>query len=136
MIRCRGRILILKRASTVHVNPYLWSPVAGRVQGRLSPERQAYKEICEEMGIERRKLRLVRRGKEYTLQINPSVRASVQPFLFESKTRRVRLNWENSDYRWVKVAHLRRFKLIPKLDLTLKALQLLQVTIPNQRKIG
>ena len=124
LIECRGRILILKRAPTVYVNPCLWSPVAGRIERRLSPEAQAYKEIQEETGIERRKLRLVRRGKEYTLQINPSVRASVQPFLFESKTRRVRLNWENSDYRWVIAAHLRRFKLIPKLDLTLKALQL------------
>ena len=125
LIRCRGRILILKRAPTVHVNPYLWSPVTGRVRGRLSPERQAYGEIREETGIERRKLRLVSRGKKYTLQINPSVEVSVQPFLFESKTKRVHLNWENTAYRWVRAAHLPRFRLIPKFDLTLEALELL-----------
>jgi 8-oxo-dGTP pyrophosphatase MutT (NUDIX family) len=125
MIECRGRILMLRRAPTVSVNPRLWSPVAGRIDGRLSPKRQAYKEIWEETGIARRHLRLVRSGKRHTLQVNPSVRASVQPFLFQSNTRRVRLNWENTDYRWVKVSDLSRFKLIPKFDLTLKALKLL-----------
>jgi len=123
-IKCRGRILILKRAPSVHVNPSLRSPVAGRIRSRVSPEMQAYKEIREETGIERRKLRLVKRGRKYTLQISASVRASVQPFLFESTTIRVRLNWENTDYRWVEAANLSRFRLIPKFDLTLKALEL------------
>lgn len=115
----------MRRAPVVRVNRCLWSPVAGRVEGKLSPERQAYKEIREGTGIDRLHLRLVRSGKKYTLQVNPSVRASVQPFLFQSKTRRVRFNWENTDYRWVKAEYLSRFKLIPRFDLTLEALKLL-----------
>jgi 8-oxo-dGTP pyrophosphatase MutT (NUDIX family) len=107
------------------MNPGLWSPVAGRVEGRLSPEGQAYKEIYEETGIQKRQLLLVRRGEEYTLKVNPSVQASVQPFLFQSETRRVRLNWENTDCKWVNLAHLFRFKLIPKFHLTLRSLKLL-----------
>lgn len=75
--------------------------------------------------MERRQLRLVRRGEKYTLRVNPSVQASVQPFLFQSDTARVRLNWENTDFRWVNPAHLVKFKLIPKFDLTLKALKML-----------
>jgi hypothetical protein len=49
----------------------------------------------------------------------------VHPYLFQSKTSRVRLNWENTDFRWVTLAHLARFRLIPKFDLTLRALELL-----------
>jgi 8-oxo-dGTP pyrophosphatase MutT (NUDIX family) len=125
MIEYRGKILLLKRARNVYVNPCLWSPVAGRIEAGLSPEKQAYEEIYEETGIPRRKLRLIERGKKYVLQIRPSIRASVQPFLYQSTTRRVRLNGENSDYRSIKPTHLSKFKLIPKFDLTLKALRLL-----------
>jgi ADP-ribose pyrophosphatase YjhB (NUDIX family) len=116
-------ILILKRAPLVHVNPGLWSPVSGRVERALSPERQALEEIREETGIEGRHLQLIRTGKKFILQVNPSVRASVQPYLFRSRTRRVHLNWENSKFRWVKPTNLSRFKLIPRFDLTLKALK-------------
>jgi 8-oxo-dGTP pyrophosphatase MutT (NUDIX family) len=124
-------MLLLKRAPTVHVNRRLWSPVAGRVEEKLSPERQAYKEIREETGIRKHQLRLVRRGRKYRLLVNPSVRASVQPFLFQSKTRRVSLNWENTDYRWVEPTNLAKYKLIPRFDLTLKSLKLAATNAPG-----
>jgi hypothetical protein len=125
MIMCRGRTLILKRAAKVRVNPNLWSPIAGRVDGRLPPARQACEEILEEAGMERGKLRMVRVGTKYKLQVSDSVEVTVYPYLFESKTRRVQLNWENTDYRWVRISDLSRFKLIPKYDLTLRALELM-----------
>jgi hypothetical protein len=114
----------LKRAAKVRVNPRLWSPISGRLDGALGSERQAWKEIQEEAGIERRELRLIRAGKKYKLHVRESVEVTVFPYLFESTTRRVRLNWENTDYRWVRIADLGRFKLIPRFDLTLSALGL------------
>jgi isopentenyldiphosphate isomerase len=125
MIICRGRTLILKRAAKVRVNPSLWSPISGRVDSKLPPARQAWKEIVEEAGMDRQKLRMVRVGRKYKLQVSELVEVTVYPYLFESMTRRVQLNWENTDYRWVRISDLSRFKLIPKFDLTLRALELL-----------
>lgn len=125
MIMCRGRTLILKRAPKVRVNPSLWSPISGRVDGRLPPARQAWEEILEEAGIDRRKLRMVRVGRKYKLHVRELVEVTVYPYLFESMTRRVQLNWENTDYRWVRISDLSRFKLIPKFNLTLRALGLM-----------
>lgn len=115
----------MKRASIVSVNPGLWSPVTGRVEGKLSLEKSACKEIREETGLRRGELRLVKKGGRYTLRIKQGVEASVQTFLFETKVRSIKLNWEHINYRWVKLTQLARYQLIPKFDLTLKALDLI-----------
>jgi 8-oxo-dGTP pyrophosphatase MutT (NUDIX family) len=123
VIRCRGRILLLKRAPTVLVNPNLWSAVTGRVEHGQSFEASAFKEICEETGLGRRKLTLVRRGKGFRLRIHRGVVTLVQPFLFDSRTRLVRLNWEHTDSKWVRPIDLHKFRLIPKFNLTLKSVE-------------
>jgi 8-oxo-dGTP pyrophosphatase MutT (NUDIX family) len=84
----------------------------------------AYQEILEETGLRRGQLRLVGRGTPYRLRVGVGVESLVQPFLFESATRRIKLNWEHTESKWIKVADLRRFRLIPRFDLSLKALDL------------
>jgi 8-oxo-dGTP pyrophosphatase MutT (NUDIX family) len=123
VIRCRGRILLLRRAPTVLVNPDLWSAVTGRVEHGQSFEASAFQEICEETGLERRNLTLVRRGRGFRLRIRRGVVTLVQPFLFDSRTRLVRLNWEHTDSKWVRPVDLHKFRLIPKFNLTLKSVE-------------
>ena len=124
VIRCRGRILLLRRAPTVLVNPDLWSAVTGRVEHGQSFEASAFQEIREETGLERRNLTLVRRGRGFRLRIRRGVVTLVQPFLFDSRTRLVRLNWEHTDSEWVKPVDIHKFRLIPKFNLTLKSVEL------------
>jgi len=123
VIRCRGRILLLRRAPTVLVNPNLWSAVTGRVEHGQSFEDSAFQEIREETGLTKRDLTLVRRGKGFRLRIRRGVVTLVQPFLFDSRTRLVRLNWEHTDSKWVRPIDLYKFKLIPKFNLTLKSVE-------------
>lgn len=123
VVRCRSRILLLRRAPTVLVNPNLWSSVTGRVEHGQSFEASAFQEIHEETGLGRRDLTLVRRGKGFRLQIRRGVVTLVQPFLFDSRTRRVRLNWEHTDSKWVRQVDLHRFRLVPKFNLTLKSVE-------------
>jgi 8-oxo-dGTP pyrophosphatase MutT (NUDIX family) len=123
VIRHRGRILLLKRAPTVLTNPNLWSTVTGRVEHGQSLEATAFREIREETGLEKRSLTLIRRGMGFRIQIRRRVVTLVQPFLFDSKTRMVRLNWEHTESKWIKPLDLRRFRLIPKFDLALKSVE-------------
>jgi hypothetical protein len=39
----------------------------------------------------------------------------VHPFLFDVTSRRVRLNWENVEHRWVRPEELERFQTVPRL---------------------
>jgi len=123
VIRYRGRILLLKRAPTVLVNPNLWSSVTGRVEHGQSFEATAFQEIREETGLEKGKITLVRRGKGFRLLIHRGVVTLVQPFLFDSRTRLIKLNWEHTDSKWVRPVDLNKFKLIPKFNLTLKSVE-------------
>ena len=123
VIRCRGKILMLKRAPAVLVNPNLWSAVTGRVEHGQSFEASAFQEIREETGIGKKSLTLVRRGRGFRLQIRRGVVTLVQPFLFDSKTRIIKLNWEHTDSKWVKPVDLHKFRLIPKFNLTLKSIE-------------
>ena len=124
VIRCRSRILLLKRSPIVSTNPNRWSAVTGRLEENQSLEALAYQEILEETGLNRRQVRLVRRGTAYRLRIGLGIESLVQPFLFESATRRIKLNWEHTESKWIKLTDLRTFRLIPRFDLSLKALGL------------
>jgi 8-oxo-dGTP pyrophosphatase MutT (NUDIX family) len=101
----------------------LWSSVTGRVEHGQSFEATAFQEIREETGLGKRKLTLIRRGKGFRLQIHRGVVTLVQPFLFDSRTRIIRLNWEHTESKWIKPLDLRRFRLIPKFDLALKSVE-------------
>ena len=46
----------------------------------------------------------------------------VYPFLFASENREIKLNWENSDLRWIDVKELNNFLTVPSLDKVLARL--------------
>ena len=117
-------MLLLRRAPTVLVNPNLWSAVTGRVEHGKSFEETAFQEIREETGLGKRNLTLVKRGKGFRLRIGRGVVTLIQPFLFESRTRLVRLNWEHTESKWIKSVDLHKFRLIPKFNLTLKSVEM------------
>ena len=46
----------------------------------------------------------------------------VYPFLFSCDNREVKLNWENSDSKWISVNELNDFTTVPSLDKVLTRL--------------
>ncbi len=124
VIKYKGRLLLLKRASKVAVNPNLWSAVTGRIEGNHSSLTAAFHEIYEETGLTRRKVRLIKRGRPYKIGADRGVQSLIRPYLFESKTRSIKLNWEHTKFRWIKPSEITRFNLIPKFERTMRALDL------------
>lgn len=41
------------------------------------------------------------------------------PFLFEASNPEIRLNWENSEYRWIVKDELENYDTVPNLDKVL-----------------
>ena len=46
----------------------------------------------------------------------------VYPFLFSCDIREIKLNWENSDSKWINVNELNNFETVPSLDKVLTRL--------------
>ena len=41
---------------------------------------------------------------------------NIFPFLFKVENPEIKLNWENSDFEWVKPSNIVNYKTVPSLD--------------------
>ncbi len=115
-------LLLLKRSSKVSVNPGLWCGVAGRIEDNMSPEETAYKEILEETGLQENMLELLGSAPPILVEIDSQNEALVYPFLFETYTPNIRLDWEHTEYLWVRPDMIGHFEMVPRFGDVVKAL--------------
>lgn len=111
------KVLLLRRSNRVRTMRGKWSGVSGIIEGNEKPLNRAKTEIFEEAGISKSKIRLIRSADGIRIK-SPQYRNHewvVSAFLFEADSPPVRLNWENSDYRWVKIAEMGKYETVPDL---------------------
>jgi 8-oxo-dGTP pyrophosphatase MutT (NUDIX family) len=117
LLENNGKILILRRSEKVKTYKGLWSGISGYVEE--DPLDTAFKEIKEEVGIEKEFVQLLKRadplefidyykGKKYHWK--------VYPFLFRlKKIENIHLDWENVDYRWILPREIKDYRTVPRL---------------------
>ncbi len=123
IIKNRNHVLILKRSRRVSYYPGYWHVVGGYINDK-KPIVQAYNEIVEETGIKKNQLKLLAKGRTYKYtdsQTDPHTWV-IHPFLFESRTRDVKLDWEHTQYRWIEPKDFVKYKKIPLMGRTLAGL--------------
>src|SRR2546422_1627462 len=121
ILRNRGRILIVRRSEKVGTFQGKWSAISGRIEGREDPKRRAIVEVREETGI---RAITFRGAGDPVLARDGTTIYVVHPFLFDTSNRRVRLDWENVEHRWVRPEELERFESVPRLvDVVAAVLQ-------------
>lgn len=103
------RVLIMKRIwAPFIVHPGLWLFVAGKKKRNESDDEAAYREVFEETGLGRADLRLLgKRRKVMKIDAKGRKKFYNTLYLFRSRTRRVRMNFENRAYRWASLADIR-----------------------------
>ena len=117
-IKNSNRILILKRSSKVRSMKGLWAGVSGIIENNEKPLDRAKIEIFEETGIIEDKITLVKSIEKIEIS-SPQYKNHewiVFPFLFETKQAEIKLNWENSEYKWINVNELKNYETVPSLD--------------------
>lgn len=115
------KFLILKRSKKVKTMKGLWAGISGIIENNEEPLSRAKIEIFEELGINENKLRLVKEAGKLRI-VSPQYQNhewEVFPFLFEVKSPKIKLNWENSEYRWIDKADLENYETVPNLDKVL-----------------
>ena len=118
------KILLLKRSQKVKSMKNLWAGISGIIEGSEKPIKRAKIEVYEEVGIEESNIKLIKEGDVILIE-SPQYENhqwEVYPFLFSCNDREVKLNWENSDSKWINVNELNNFTTVPSLDKVLTRL--------------
>jgi 8-oxo-dGTP pyrophosphatase MutT (NUDIX family) len=118
------KILLLKRSQKVKSMKNLWAGISGIIEGNEEPVKRAKIEVYEEVGIDESKIKLIKEGNIILIE-SPQYENhqwEVYPFLFSCNDREVKLNWENSDSKWINVNELNDFTTVPSLDRVLTRL--------------
>ena len=120
-IKDNEKLLILKRSDDVKTMKGLWAGISGIIEKNEEPLKRAKIEIFEEVGITEDEITLVKSAEEMRVN-SPQYQNhewEIFPFLFEAKNPTIKLNWENSDFKWIDVDELKNYETVPSLDKVL-----------------
>ncbi len=120
-IKNNDKFLILKRSKNVKTMKDLWAGISGIIEKNETPLERAKIEIFEEAGIKEDQIKLLKAADEMRVG-SPQYKNhewEVFPFLFESKNPVVKLNWENSDSKWILANELKNYNTVPNLEKVL-----------------
>ena len=120
-LRKNDKVLILKRSNKVKTMKGLWAGVSGIIENNELPLQRAKIEIFEELGISEEHINLVKTGKEMRVS-SPQYENhewEIFPFMFETSYPTIKLNWENSEFRWISIDELEKYETVPSLQKVL-----------------
>ncbi len=101
-----------------------WSGISGIIEGKEEPLQRAKTEIFEEVGLTDDYLVLLKAAHKMQVS-SPQYENhewTVFPFLFSVKEPRLKLNWENSEYKWIDANEISKYQTVPSLDKVLASL--------------
>ncbi len=120
-IRDNQKLLILKRSDKVKSMKGLWAGISGIIEKNEEHLKRAKIEIFEEVGITEELITLVKTSEE--MRINSPQYENheweIFPFLFEAKNPTIKLNWENSEFKWINIEELENYETVPSLQKVL-----------------
>lgn len=116
-----NKILIIKRSDKVKSMKGLWAGISGIIERNESPLSRAKIEIFEELGIKDNEIELLKEAKEMRIK-SPQYdnhEWEIYPFLFSVDNPKIKLNWENSDYKWINEDEISNYETVPSLEKVL-----------------
>ena len=123
-IQDEQKLLILRRSNKVKTMKGLWAGISGIIEKNETPLTRAKIEIYEETGISEDKIRLIKNAAKLRIH-SPQYENhewEIFPFLFEAKNPDIKLNWENSEYKWITINELKNYNTVPSLEKVLQNL--------------
>ncbi len=118
------KFLLLKRSDTVKTMKGLWAGVSGIIENDVEPLKRAKIEIFEELGITEDKIKFLKSAAK--MKVNSPQYENheweIFPFLFEVKNPIIKLNWENSEYKWITVDEIKNYDTVPSIEKVLFSL--------------
>lgn len=118
----KGKILLLKKSPKDWNYPNKWSFCSGYAKEFQSAEDNALREVKEETGLN---AEIVKKGKIFEIKDGKSKKIwVVVPFLCKVNSRNIKLDHENTEFKWVDCRDIKKFETVPGLEKDLKVLGL------------
>jgi len=116
-VKYKGEVLILKRSLMITNYRGMWNTVSGYIDEPVSLEAKAKEELKEEIGLDLSLIESIKVGKINTYfdkKINKTW--IIYPIIVDLKARpKIQLDWEHSEYKWIKPEELKRYRVVPSL---------------------
>jgi 8-oxo-dGTP pyrophosphatase MutT (NUDIX family) len=101
----------------------LWAGISGIIEGNEEPLQRAKTEIFEETGLIEDGLGLLKTAPQMRIRSQyANHQWTVFPFLFSVKDPEIKLNWENSEFKWIYPSEISKYQTVPSLDKVLASL--------------
>jgi 8-oxo-dGTP pyrophosphatase MutT (NUDIX family) len=121
-LKYRDRILIARRSDKVGSYQGRWGGISGFIEKNETPLQTAYKEIREETGLPRDEIVVLKSGKKFEVRDEDLAKLwIVHPFLFVTKTKRISLDREHKEYKWIRPQELAKYETVPELEKSLES---------------
>jgi len=124
-IKNDDKILILKRSDKVKSMKCLRAGVSGIIEKNdTTPLDRAKIEIFEETGIDEREIELLKSIEQMKIesaQYN-NHECNILLFLFSTKIPAIKLNCENSEFKWIEPNEIKNYETVPELEKILISL--------------
>ena len=124
-IKNGDKILILKRSDKVKSMKCLWAGVSGLIEKNdVTPLDRAKTEILEETGINEEEIELLKANERIKIESAQykNHEWNIFPFLFSTKNSKIKLNWENSEFKWIEPNEIKNYETVPELEKILFSL--------------
>jgi len=123
-IKDNDKFLLLKRSDKVKTMKGLWAGISGVIEKDEEPIIRAKIEIYEELGITEDKIKFLKAAAKMKVH-SPQYENhewEIFPFLFEAEDPTIKLNWENSEYKWITIDEIDNYQTVPSIDKVLVSL--------------
>ena len=123
-IKDNDKFLLLKRSDKVKTMRGLWAGVSGIIEREEEPIVRAKIEIFEELGLTENKIKILKSATKMKVH-SPQYENhewEIFPFLFEVENPEIKLNWENSEYKWVTIDEIKNYETVPSIEKVLFSL--------------
>jgi len=124
-IKNNDKVLILKRSEKMKSMKCLWAGVSGSIEKNdTTPLSRAKTEILEETGIGEEEIKLLKANEQIKIEAAQykNHEWNIFPFLFSTKNSKIKLNWENSEFKWIKPNEIKNYETVPELEKILFSL--------------
>lgn len=121
-LKYKDKIILLKRSAKVRTYQDKWNTVAGYLDEVKPIYEKVVEEINEELNLDEDNISSIHIGKPYKF-IDTKINETwiIHPVLIELKNKpTIELDWEHTEYKWIKSEELRDFDTVPNIDKSLE----------------